>query len=123
MRFSLLVNAAADSAAALTALHTAQALLDTPDHQLHCLFVYRDAVHLANRHAWTGDGNQASTTQQWQYWLACHDVNAVVCVGAAQRRGIVATDADNTLADGFSLAGLGQWAEALINSDRVIQFG
>ncbi len=123
MRFSLLVNAAADSAAALTALHTAQALLKNPDHQLHCLFFYRDAVHLANRHAWTGDGNQSSAAQQWQHWLAQHDVNAVVCVGAAQRRGIVATEAANTLAEGFSLAGLGQWAEALINSDRVIQFG
>jgi tRNA 2-thiouridine synthesizing protein D len=29
----------------------------------------------------------------------------------------------DTLADGFSLAGLGQWADALIHSDRVIQFG
>ena len=29
----------------------------------------------------------------------------------------------DTLADGFTLAGLGQWADALINSDRVLQFG
>ncbi len=65
----------------------------------------------------------ASTAQQWQRWLARQDVKAVVCVGAAQRRGMVATDADNTLAEGFSLAGLGQSAEALISTDRVIQFG
>lgn len=119
MRFALLVNAAADSAAALTALHTAQALLGHPDHQLYRLFFYRDAVHLANRFAWSADGDQACAAQQWQQWLNGNPVDAVVCVGAAQRRGVVA----DTLADGFSLAGLGQWADALINSDRVIQFG
>ena len=119
MRFALLVNAAADSAAVLTALHTAQALLGHPDHQLYRLFFYRDAVHLAHRHAWSADGAQANAAQQWQQWLADNPLDAVVCVGAAQRRGVVA----DTLADGFSLAGLGQWADALIHSDRVIQFG
>ena len=119
MRFALLVNAAADSAAALTALHTAQALLGHSDHQLYRLFFYRDAVHLAHRHAWSADGAQANAAQQWQQWLADNPLDAVVWVGAAQRRGVVA----DTLADGFSLAGLGQWADALIHSDRVIQFG
>jgi tRNA 2-thiouridine synthesizing protein D len=111
MRFSLLVNAAAESAAALTALHTAQALHNpSSDHQLYCLFLYRDAVHLANRHAWTGDAEQASAAQQWQQWIASQSVEAMVCVGAAQRRGVVDSNAATTLA-------------ALINSDRVIQFG
>lgn len=119
MRFALLVNAAADSTAALTALHTARALTAHPDHQLYRLFFYRDAVHLANRFAWRADGDQANAAQQWQQWLANNPVDAAVCVGAAQRRGVV----PDTLADGFSLAGLGQWADALINSDRVIQFG
>ncbi|MED5387540.1 MAG: DsrE family protein [Pseudomonadota bacterium] len=119
MRFTLLVNAAADSAAALTALHTARALHDHPEHQLYRLFFYRDAVHLADRHAWRGDGEQACAAQQWQQWLSQTPVDAVVCVGAAQRRGVVA----DTVADAFSLAGLGQWADALMSSDRVIQFG
>jgi len=119
MRFALLVNAAADSAAALTALDTAQALLAHPHFQLYRLFFYRDAVHLANRQAWSADGDRANAAQQWQQWLEDNPVDAVVCVGAAQRRGVV----PDTLADGFTLAGLGQWADALINSDRVIQFG
>lgn len=119
MRFALLVNAAADSAAALTALDTARALLAHPNFHLYRLFFYREAVHLANRHAWRGDGDQACAAQQWQQWLAENPVDAVVCVGAAQRRGVV----PDTLAEGFTLAGLGQWADALINSDRVIQFG
>ncbi len=119
MQFALLVNAAADSSAALTALHAARALTAHPDHQLYRLFFYRDAVHLAQRHAWSADGNQANAAQQWQQWLRDNPVDAVVCVGAAQRRGVV----PDTLADGFTLAGLGQWADALINSDRVLQFG
>ena len=103
MRFALLVNAAADSAAALTALHTAQALLGHSDHQLYRLFFYRDAVHLAHRHAWSADGAQANAAQQWQQWLADNPLDAVVCVGVQVL--------------------FRSWADALIHSDRVIQFG
>ena len=34
-----------------------------------------------------------------------------------------ADDTGHTLADGFSLVGLGQWADAMINAQRVLQFG
>ncbi|MCG8394538.1 MAG: sulfurtransferase complex subunit TusD [Pseudomonadales bacterium] len=123
MQFALLVNAAADSAAALTALQTAKSLHQHPDHQLYRLFLYRDAVHLANRFAWSGDGDQAGACQQWQQWVRDSGIDAIVCVGAAQRRGLVNNEAVNNLAEGFTLAGLGQWADALINSERVIQIG
>ncbi len=123
MQFALLVNAAADSPAALTALHTAQALHAHPEHHFFRLFFYADAVHLANRHAWRGDGDNANTAQQWQQWIKETGIEAEVCVGAAQRRGIVSGDQGRTLAEGFVLAGLGQWADAMINAERVLQFG
>ncbi len=123
MQFAVLVNAAADSPAALTALLTVQSLHAHPDHQLYRLFFYADAIHLANRHAWRGDGDNANTAQRWQQWVRESGVEATVCVGAAQRRGIVDNEHGRTLADGFNLAGLGQWADAMINAERVLQFG
>ncbi|KGD65874.1 DsrE/DsrF-like family protein [Alcanivorax nanhaiticus] len=123
MQFALLVNAAADSPAALTALHTAKALHTHPDHHFYRLFLYADAVHLANCHAWRGDGDNANAAQQWQQWIKESGVSAEVCVGAAQRRGIVSDEHGQTLADGFVLVGLGQWADAMINAERVLQFG
>ncbi|MCK0152415.1 sulfurtransferase complex subunit TusD [Alcanivorax sp. S6407] len=123
MQFALLVNAAADSPAALTALNTAKALHAHPQHQLYRLFFYADGIHLCHRHAWRGDGDNANAAQQWQQWIQATGVSAEVCVGAAQRRGIVSGDQGKTLAEGFSLAGLGQWADAMINAERVIQFG
>ena len=57
-------------------------------------------------------------------------MDLVVCVAAAQRRGIVdeseqkrhAKDV-NTIAPGFRISGLGQLIEAGIDSDRVVVFG
>ena len=54
----------------------------------------------------------------------------VVCVAAAQRRGILdkgeaernGKDADN-IEDGFRISGLGQLVEAGIQADRLITFG
>jgi tRNA 2-thiouridine synthesizing protein D len=54
----------------------------------------------------------------------------VVCVAAAQRRGIVdpdeakrnSKDSDN-IAPGFRISGLGQLIEAGIKSDRLMEFG
>lgn len=123
MQFALLVNAAADSPAALTALLTAKSLHTSSDNHCYRLFFYADAVHLANGQAWRGDGSNANTAQQWQQWIQESGVTAEVCVGAARRRGIVAGDQDATLAPGFTLVGLGQWADAMINADRVLQFG
>ncbi|MED5238354.1 MAG: DsrE family protein [Pseudomonadota bacterium] len=123
MQFAVLVNAAADSPAAMTALNTVKALHTHPDHQLYRLFLYSDAVQLANRHAWRGDAENATAAQQWQQWVQQNGIAAEVCVGAAQRRGIVDGEHGSTLAKGFSLVGLGQWADAMINAERVLQFG
>jgi tRNA 2-thiouridine synthesizing protein D len=59
-----------------------------------------------------------------------HGIDLVVCVAAAQRRGILdkdeakrnGKDADN-LEEGFRISGLGQLVEAGIQSDRLITFG
>ena len=59
-----------------------------------------------------------------------HDLDLVVCVAAAQRRGIVdpdeakrnGKDGDN-IAEGFRISGLGQLIEMGIQTDRLVTFG
>jgi len=53
----------------------------------------------------------------------------VVCISAAQRRGLLEGNEakrqgkkDNDIADGFRIAGLGLWVEAMLAADRFIEF-
>lgn len=122
MQFALMVNAAADSAAALTALATAQAIQEHPEHTLYRVFFYRDGVQLANRFA-HNDSAPVKAITDWQAWVQRAAIDASVCIGAAQRRGVVSNDTNDNLAEGFTLCGLGQWIDARQHCDRVIQFG
>ena len=69
-------------------------------------------------------------TKRWAELAEEHELDLVVCVAAAQRRGIVdpdekkrhGKDADN-IAPGFRISGLGQLIEAGIQADRLITFG
>lgn len=128
MRFSILVTASPHGPGAVTALHTVTAVHRSP-HQLYRVFLYGDGVQLANRLGGRdGDDNRAQ--RDWQTLVAEGQIPALVCVGAALRRGVVdadearraGLDGDN-LAAGFRLVGLGDWVEALRNSDRVVHFG
>ena len=52
-------------------------------------------------------------------FIAKYPTKLVVCVAAAERRGI---QRDINLADGFEIAGLGQLVEAAENCDRMVTF-
>ncbi|MFT6600166.1 MAG: tRNA 2-thiouridine synthesizing protein D [Alloalcanivorax sp.] len=129
IKVSLLVTAGPQRPGALTALHTAQAVARS-SHQLYRIFFYGDGVHLANRLACRGDV-ACDAQRGWQTLVAEHGWPASVCVGAALKRGISDSeearraglnDVNGTLADGFTLVGLGDWVDALTQSDRVVHF-
>jgi tRNA 2-thiouridine synthesizing protein D len=128
MRFSLLVTAGPHRPAAVTALHTAEAVLRSP-HDLYRVFFYGEGVHLANRLARRAN-DERCVQRDWQRLVEDRAVPAVVCVGAALRRGITdpaeaaraGLHGDN-IATGFRLAGLGEWVDALKHSERVVHFG
>ena len=69
-------------------------------------------------------------TNEWSELAENHGLDLVVCVAAAQRRGML-DEAEmkrhgksaNNLAKGFRISGLGQLIEAGIQSDRLITFG
>src|SRR5690606_17146452 len=88
------------------------------------VFFYQDGVQVANNLQWSPD-DQRSLTQEWQKL----NIKLPVCVSAALARGI--TDAENAqrhhieshnLAEGFQLVGLGELADAVSSSARLVQF-
>lgn len=129
MKFSLVVYGAPHaSQSAATALRFARALL-AQGHQLYRVFFYGDGVHNGSALS-APPQDEADTVGGWQALQRAHGLDLVVCIAAAQRRGLLSENESHrlekpaaNLADGFELAGLGQLTDATANSDRVVTFG
>ena len=129
MKLSILVNEgpyqhqAADSAIQFT-----KAALEK-GHDIFRVFFYNDGVNNGTRFG-VPPQDDRNITEQWTELAKAHDLDLVVCIAAAQRRGILdeneakrqGKDGDN-IADGFRISGLGQLIEAGIQSDRMVIFG
>lgn len=87
-------------------------------HQIARVFFYNDGVFNANKltEPPTDDRNPVS---RWSSLGQSHNIDLVVCVAAALRRGIK----DEILAPGFRISGIGQLIEAGIVNDRLVVFG
>jgi tRNA 2-thiouridine synthesizing protein D len=126
-RFTLVIYAAPDSQASSTALHYAKALLKN-GHTIYRLFFYQDGVFNACSFN-TPPQDEENLPERWQALIQEHDLDAVVCVASALKRGIVnESEAEryelpaSNLRDGFEISGLGQLIDGLINSDRLVNF-
>ena len=129
MKLSILVNEgpyqhqAADSAIQFT-----KAALEK-GHDIFRVFFYNDGVNNGTRFG-VPPQDDRNITEQWTELAKAHNLDLVVCIAAAQRRGILdeneakrqGKDGDN-IAEGFRISGLGQLIEAGIQSDRVVIFG
>lgn len=118
----ILITASPHSVLAWHALGTVQALQAA--NQSFRVFFYQDGVMVANTLNWCPD-DQRQLTQEWQKL----GIRLPVCVSAALARGI--TDQENAerhqltqfnLAAGFELVGLGEFADAVQNTTRLVQF-
>lgn len=129
MRFALLVNASPHAGQSQdTAFRFAEAAL-AAGHTILRVFFYRDGV-LAGSRLPTLPSDEVDVGARWARWGREHGVELIVCVAAALRRGVLdAAEAERwerqgeNLAEGFELSGLGQLVEALIEADRVVEFG
>ncbi len=129
MKLSVLVNEgpyqhqSADSALMFT-----KAALEK-GHEVFRVFFYHDGVNVGTRLAIPPQDDR-NITEQWTALAQEHDLDLVICIAAAQRRGILdeneakrqGKDGDN-IAPGFRISGLGQLIEAGIQSDRLVIFG
>jgi tRNA 2-thiouridine synthesizing protein D len=98
-------------------------------HEIFRVFFYHDGVNNGTRLT-TPPQDDRNIVKRWSDLAEAHGLDLVVCVAAAQRRGIVdegeaqrnGKDATN-IAPGFRISGLGQLVEGAIQSDQLVVFG
>lgn len=98
-------------------------------HEIFRVFFYHDGVNNGTRLA-VPPQDDRNITAEWTKLAAEHSMDLVVCIAAAQRRGILdeneakrqGKDSDN-IAPGFRISGLGQLIDAGIKADRLVTFG
>ena len=129
MNFGILVNEGPyQHQASDSAYLFAKAALDE-GHTIFRVFFYHDGVNNGTRLA-TPPQDDRHIPTRWSELAKEHNIDLVLCVAAAQRRGILdkgeaernGKDSDN-IEEGFRISGLGQLVEAGIQADRLITFG
>jgi tRNA 2-thiouridine synthesizing protein D len=87
-------------------------------HSIDRVFFYHDGVNNATRLTEPPQDDR-HIVSRWSKLAEEHDVDLVVCVAAAMRRGI----REENLAPNFRISGLGQLVESGIQADRLVTFG
>lgn len=129
MKFGLLVNASPYThQASDSAWQFARAALDK-GHRIARIFFYHDGVYNGSS-LLVPPQDERNTADRWSTLAAQHNIDLVLCIAAAQRRGMLDEDqarrhrkAHNNIAPAFRLAGLGQLIETSIEVDRLLVFG
>ena len=129
MKYSIMVNEGPYThQASDTALQFCKAALDA-EHEIFRVFFYHDGVNNGTRYT-VPPQDDRNIPQEWSKLAEAHDIDLVICIAAAQRRGIMdadeakrqGLDGDN-IAPGFRISGLGQLIEGGIIADRQLVFG
>jgi len=98
-------------------------------HEIFRVFFYHDGVNNGTRLT-TPPQDDRNVVQRWAELGEKYELDLVICVAAAQRRGVVddgeaerngknATNIDPR----FRISGLGQLIEAAVQSERLVVFG
>ena len=93
------------------------------------MFFFSDGVHNASSLAITPQ-DEPSIQMQWDKLIKQYDLDAVACVSSAIKRGIINAQEANrydlesvSINDSSEIAGLGQLVDAVLLSDRTVNFG
>lgn len=128
MKFALLITAAPNQQGAWSALQFARAVI-TQGHTLTHVFFFSDAAAIGNNlHVFPQD--ETDITKAWREFIQANQLEAIVCVTAALKRGVISEreakryqkTASNAASE-FQIAGLGSLAEAVMTADRLVHFG
>ncbi|MCP3970918.1 MAG: sulfurtransferase complex subunit TusD [Rhodobacteraceae bacterium] len=98
-------------------------------HEVPRVFFYHDGVNVSTRLS-VPPQDERNIQKNWTALAKEHEIDLVVCIAAAQRRGLLdeneakrqGKDANN-IAEGFRISGLGQLIEMGIQTDRLVTFG
>ena len=128
MKFAIAVFSPAHAPSSRRALRFAEAAL-AGGHEVTRLFFYQDGVHSASANV-VAPQDELDIAAQWRGFIAAHQLDAVVCIAAALRRGVLdETEANRyqrpaaNLPAPWALSGLGQLHEAAQVADRLVCFG
>lgn len=129
MKFTIMVNEGPyQHQSADSAINFARAVL-AQGHEIFRVFFYHDGVNNGTRLS-VPPKDDRQIQQEWSELSKQHNLDLVICIAAAQRRGLMdeneakrqGLDANNII-DGFRISGLGQLIEGSIESDRTVVFG
>lgn len=97
-------------------------------HRVLRVFFFHDGVHCGSTLG-IAPADQRPLAEQWGELAQQQQIDLVVCVASALKRGIVNADEASrygktagNLDPRFELSGLGQWIDACLDADRVITF-
>ncbi|MBD9425305.1 sulfurtransferase complex subunit TusD [Pseudomonas sp. PDM15] len=128
MKFAIALFAPSHAPSSRRALRFAQAALDG-GHEIARLFFYQDGVHSASGNIASAQ-DELDLSGEWRTFVQQHQLDAVVCIAAALRRGVLnAEEAQRynkpaaNLDAPWELSGLGQLHEAAQMADRLVCFG
>ncbi|QLB39638.1 sulfurtransferase complex subunit TusD [Mannheimia pernigra] len=112
------------SQGAFLAYQVAEELLQAK-HIIRQVFFFQEGVSNANALV-NPASDEINLVLKWTKLAELHRLQLHLCIAAAQRRGVVdgQTTAISTtnLAQGFTLAGLGEFSQAVLKADRVLTF-
>jgi tRNA 2-thiouridine synthesizing protein D len=127
--FALLVLGAPISTQSVHTAYQFASAAVTHGHRVLRVFFYHDGIYCGND-TQIGAAENTSIPQRWRELALRHQIDLVVCVASALKRGVLdAAEARrydrpaSNLAEGFELSGLGQWTEACLLADRAVSFG
>lgn len=129
MKFAIQINASPNNSnSAYSAYQFITAALKK-DHEIFRVFFYQEGIYHAFKYS-TPPNDELQMTEKWTALAKEWGTDLVVCISAAQRRGLLCDDEakrqgkqDQDLAEGFRISGLGQLLEAILVADRFIEFG
>ncbi len=128
MKFAIALFSPAHAPSSRRALRFAQAAL-AGGHEIVRLFFYQEGVHSASSNVVFAQ-DELDMAREWREWVHAQQLDAVVCIAAALRRGVLnAEEAQRysrpaaNLDAPWALSGLGQLHEATQLADRLVCFG
>ncbi|MEK1907045.1 MAG: sulfurtransferase complex subunit TusD [Pseudomonas sp.] len=128
MKFAIALFSPAHAPSSRRALRFAQAAL-AGGHEIVRLFFYQDGVHNAASNVISAQ-DELDLPAEWRAFVAAENLDAIVCIAAALRRGVLNEEEAQryqrpaaNLGAPWELSGLGQLHEANQLADRLICFG
>lgn len=128
MKFALQVNSAPYSGQGSESAYRFTKAALQEGHEVFRVFFYFEGIYNALDCAGLPD-DEKNIVERWSDLAIRENIDLVVCVSAAMRRGLTQTVTGSDppypsrIAKGFRISGLGQWVEAGIEADRLLIFG